>query len=114
MVPRHAVRQQLRVQMLEQLIRPRRGMIHLAASTQNAVLEFRRVLPDIVGHPRRVRPALRTERPCELRRHLGHLAKMVAHKLDAPVLGYMGDESPQTFLHVVPTIHTNLLRLMKR
>ena len=89
-------------------------MVHLAASTQNAVLEFRRVLPDIVGHPRRVRPALRTERPCELRRHLGHLAKMVAHKLDAPVLGYMGDESPQTFLHVVPTIHTNLLRLMKR
>ena len=65
-------------------------MVHLAAVTEDAVLEFCGVLADIVGHACRISPRLGSERPREFSRHLGHLAKMVGHFFDTPIFGNMG------------------------
>lgn len=89
-MPSRAEAEQWQPRLLIELISPRRGVVHLAAVTENAILEFCGVLADIVGHACRISPRLGSERPREFSRHLGHLAEMVGNRLNTPVLRDMG------------------------
>ena len=110
-MPCHAICQHLRIQAVEQLVRTRRRMVHLMPAAQYAILKLCRVFPDVMGHPRRVRPALRAEGSREIGRHLRHFPQVTGNSLNPSVLCNMGHIFALLPSHIVHILHRALYSL---